>query len=380
MPKLLLTLTTVINIDLHKKFLLAYKYPKTAWHEFQDSFNRYKPTPYPRFINCFITEKCNFNCPMCHVAQSRLRNLTEMPYSKLAPFFDQIASHSPSISLAGGEPLLHPEIVKIIGHLTRQKMTKGLVTNGLLLEKMAPELITSGLDFLAISLDGPDEPTQYERGLVKNSFTQILKGIEKIVRLRGKNILPNIRLATVISKANLENFDQIFDIAQSLGVDQWSISHHFYYYDSIKKQQEKLSQTKKFGSDVWGEDNGSNKIYFDGSQRQLISQKLDTIKQKLAASHTSLRISFPNATDINSFYTGKFPSFQSKCTSPFNQIYLRGNGDVEMCHGYLLGNIQTDTLDHIWHSQKTKRFQQYIQKNKLIPACFRCCSLNPVFD
>lgn len=303
-----------------------------------------------------------------------------MPYSKLAPFFDQIAPHSPSISLAGGEPLLHPEIIKIINHLTRQKMAKGLVTNGLLLEKMAPELITSGLDFLAVSLDGPDESTQYQRGLVKNSFAQIIKGIEKIIRLRDKNILPNIRLATVISKANLENFDQIFDIAQSLGVDQWSISHHFYYYDTIKKQQEELSQTKNFGSDVWGEDNGSNKIYFDNCQRQLISQKFNTIKQKIITSHTKLRVSFPSTPDIDSFYTGKFPSSQSKCTSPFNQIYLRGNGDVEMCHGYILGNIQTNTLDHIWHGQKTKRFQKYIKKNRLIPACFRCCSLNPTFD
>ncbi len=368
------------QLNLKKELKLGLKYPKTAKNIILDKYlYPNKATPFPRLINCFITERCNFNCPMCHVAKSRLKNLTELSFTDLKKFFDSIAPYSPTVSLAGGEPLMHPEIIKIIKYLDDKKIVKGLVTNGMLLEKMAQEIIDSGLDFLAISLDGPDEATQFERGLVKNSFSQIIKGIKKVIKLRGKNSFPNIRIATVISKANINNFDKIYEIIKKLNVDEWSISHHFYYFDEIQKQQSKLSKKHNFGNDVWGEYNGKNKIFFNKKDRLTISKKLNDIKLLIKNNDSKIKITLPNTMDVNNFYTGTIPSKKSTCTSPFNQVFLRGTGEIEMCHGYILGNIKNESLKDIWNNQKTKKFQKYIQKNELIPACFRCCSLNPVF-
>jgi len=368
------------KLNIKKEIKLAIKYPNTAKNIILDKyFYQNKATPFPRTINCFITERCNFNCPMCHVVSSRLKNLHELSFKELKPLFDEISHYSSSISLAGGEPLMHPEIIKIIKYLDNKNIVKGLVTNGMLLEKMAHNLINSGLDFLAISLDGPDEPTQYNRGLVKNSYLQIIRGIKKIIKLRRNKLLPNIRIATVISKANINNFDQIYNIVKDLGVDEWSISHHFYYYDKIKKQQSLLSQKTGFGNEVWGEYNGSKKIFFNKSDRQIISQKLENIKYLINHNNSKVKITFPTTMDIENFYIGTIPNKKSTCTSPFNQVFLRGNGDIEMCHGYILGNIKNDKLKSIWNSSKTLKFQKYIQKHKTIPACFRCCSLNPSF-
>lgn len=368
------------QLDLSKKLILALKYPKTAFNTLTDSFfysNR--ATPFPRVINCFITEKCNFKCPMCHVADSRLKNLNHLSFKQLQPLFDEISSFSPSVSLAGGEPLMHPEIIKIIKYLNQKKIVKAMVTNGLLLEKMADQLVHSGLDFLAISLDGPDEATQYQRGLVKNSFDQIIKGIQKIISLKGNHSFPNIRVATVISRANIHNFDQIYHLVKKLGVDEWSISHHFYFYDKIKKQQSDFSSKTGFGNEVWGEYHGHKKVFFNAKERSLITQKLNQIQSIIDRGDSQVKITMPTTMDVDSFYTGVIPSKKSTCTSPFNQVFLRGNGDIEMCHGYILGNINHDTLQHIWKNKKTLKFQNYIQKHKTIPACFRCCSLNPVF-
>lgn len=368
------------QLSLKKEIKLAYKYPKTAKNVVLDKYlYQNKATPFPRLINCFITERCNFNCPMCHVAKSRLKNLTELSFSDIKDFFDSIALYSPSVSLAGGEPLMHPEIIKIIKYLDKKKIVKGLVTNGMLLDKMAQDLIDSGLDFLAISLDGPDESTQYQRGLIKGSFTQIIKGIKKIIKLRGDRCFPNIRIATVISKANINNFDKIYEIVKKLKVDEWSISHHFYYYDEIQKQQTKIAKKYNFGNDVWGEYNGKNKIFFSKKDRTTISQKLKKIELLIKNNDSNVKITLPNTMDVKNFYTGTTPSTKSSCSSPFNQIFLRGTGDVEICHGYILGNIKNQSLKDIWNNQRTKKFQKYIQKHKLIPACFRCCSLKPIF-
>lgn len=368
------------NLNLKKELKLGLKYPKTARNIILDKYlYKNKATPFPRLINCFITERCNFNCPMCHVAKSRLKNLTELTFTDLKKIFNNIAPYSPTVSLAGGEPLMHPEIIKIIKYLDDKKIVKGLVTNGMLLEKMAQEIIDSGLDFLAISLDGPDESTQFQRGLVKGSFPQIIKGIDKIIKLRGKNTFPNIRIATVISKSNINNFDKIHKIVKKLKVDEWSISHHFYYHDQIQKKQSALAKKHNFGNDVWGEYHGKSKIFFNKKDRIVISEKLKKIEKLIKENKSKVRITLPSTMDVESFYTGKFPSHKSTCSSPFNQVFLRGTGEIEMCHGYILGNIKNQTLREIWHNQKTKKFQKYIQKNKLIPACFRCCSLNPVF-
>jgi len=366
------------QLNLKKQLYLAKKYPKTAINTLIDPvFYHKKATPFPRLINCFITERCNFNCPMCHVKNSRLEHLQELSLNDLKKFFKQISPYSPSVSLAGGEPLMHPDIIKIIKYLNHQKIVKGMVTNGLLLEEMASDLISSGLDFLAISLDGPDEKTQYKRGLVKNSFPKIINGIKKIIELRGKNPFPNIRIATVISKANIKNFDKIYQIAKELGVDEWSISHHFYYYDKIKQQQKKFGDKNNFGTDVWGEYNGQNKEFFNQEERKIIKEKLAHIQELSKTS--KVKITMPTSFDIKNFYTGTIPKKTSTCTAPFNQIFLRGNGDIEICHGYILGNIKDDKIINIWTGQKTTRFQQYIKKHKTIPACFRCCSLNPKF-
>lgn len=370
----------MINIDIRKKLYLAAKYPKTAYHEILDKFNPNSPTPFPRFVNCFITERCNFNCPMCHVINSRLKNLTELSFSDLKVFFDQISPYTPSVSLAGGEPLMHPDIIKIISYLSSKHMVKGLVSNGMLLDKKAQDLLDAGLDFLAISLDGPDEKTQFKRGNVRNSFDMIVKGLDKMVKIRGHKILPNIRIATVITKANIDNFDEIFKIVKNLGVDQWSISHHFYYFDKVRKLQEKFGKENGFGTDIWGEDNGKKRIFFNSSERKLITEKLSKIKEMVSKADTKIKITFPNSDNVEKFYTGAIPNKKSVCTSPFNQIYLRGNGDVEMCHGYILGNVKETNLKDIWTNDKTLKFQKYKKEHITIPACFRCCSLNPVFD
>ena len=119
------------------------------------------------------------------------------------------------------------------------------------------------------------------------------------------------------------------------------------------------------------------KLYKDKIQQQSIS--LDKIQKIIQTGESKVKITLPTTMDVENFYTGTVPNKKSTCTSPFNQVFLRGNGDIEMCHGYILGNIKTENLQNIWKNTKTLKFQKYIQKHKTIPACFRCCSLNPIF-
>jgi len=64
------------------------------------------------------------------------------------------------ITISGGEPLMHPELDKVIRHIRRRGMIAGLITNGFYLNKERIERLNeSGLEHLQISIDNvvPDE-------------------------------------------------------------------------------------------------------------------------------------------------------------------------------------------------------------------------------
>lgn len=366
----------MINLSLKQKIVLSWQYPQTSAHFVLDKFfSQEKTTSYPRIINLFVTENCNFACPMCHIKASRQqrKEANSLRFEEILPFLTESIAHKPSFQLVGGEPFLNSDIFKIINFLSCNGMPSGLTTNGLLLEQYAEEIIKSKLSFLAISLDGFNEEVQYKRGYVKNSFNTILKGIKKIVDLKGKSCFPNIRIATVISHINYNTFDQILPLAENLGVNQWSISHYFYYYEKIKKMQEDFNKKYHLGSDIWGDYIGENKDFFNSQEISIIKEKYQTLL-RLRKKH-KIRISIQDKINIEKYYTGSFPEKESKCSSPYHQIFIRGNGDIEMCQGYILGNIKKEKLSDVWHNSKSNYFRS-ILKNHYIPACFRCCALD----
>lgn len=370
----------MIDLKLSKKIKLGFSYPKIAFNTVFDTFfHRHHATSFPRIVNCFITEQCNFNCPMCHVVESRKKRLklSQLTYQDIKKVIDQGSHYGFSLQLSGGEPLLHPQIIKIIKYAHKKRVVTGLVTNGLLLKKYAKELVNSGLDFLAVSLDGPDEKTQYKRGYVKNSFDLIIDGIKEVVSLRKNNKFPNIRIATVITKNNLNNFEKIYSIIKDLKIDQWSISHYFYYHNQISNEQNVFYKKYHTGHDVWGQNLGNTKQYLNLKEIKILKQK---IKNILSINDQKLIISLAKDINLKKYYSGIKPSIMSRCTSPFQQVFIRGNGDVEICHGFIVGNIKKENLFNLWHQEKVNRFRKIINKQKIIPACFRCCALDIKFD
>lgn len=370
----------MIDVSWRRQLLLACKYPQATGNFLIDKiFYRGKQKPFPRIINCFITEKCNFNCPMCHVKESRFNRMGELSFNDLKKIFDEAKNFFSAFQLTGGEPLLHADVAKMIDYLTKNGMVKGVVTNGLLLEEKAEALIKAGLDFLAISLDGPDDKTQFERCRVRNSFEKIQRGIKKVATIRGKNLFPNIRIATVVSHTNLNNFEKILEISEKAGSDQWSISHYFYYYDEIKNKQVLFARKYNMGLDVWGEYLGKNKEFFDCRERKLLEKKLGKILEFKKKNKSQVKITLPICLDVENYYKGIFPRKDSVCTSPYNQIFIRGNGDIEMCQGYILGNIKKNTILEAWQGDKAKHFREIFAIHKVMPACFRCCALEVKF-
>jgi len=102
--------------------------------------------------------RCNLSCTYCNEFDEVSK---PVPTEELLRRIDKLSSFGTgAITLSGGEPLLHPEIERVITAIRASGAIAGIITNGYLL---TPEKIhalnRAGLDHLQISIDNlkPDE-------------------------------------------------------------------------------------------------------------------------------------------------------------------------------------------------------------------------------
>ena len=106
----------------------------------------------PMHCGVYVTDRCNLACGYC----SEFDNARPHPtLAQLAARIDLVARLGViKVALAGGEPLLHPEIDAVIAHAKGRGLTVSLSTNALLLDApMLRRLERAGLDALQVSVD-----------------------------------------------------------------------------------------------------------------------------------------------------------------------------------------------------------------------------------
>ncbi|MCK4176601.1 adenosyl-hopene transferase HpnH [Aciditerrimonas ferrireducens] len=99
---------------------------------------------------------CNLSCPGC----GKIQHPTEILRKRLS-VEDVVQaveeSGTPMVSIAGGEPLLHPEIDKIVAALVERKVYVYLCTNAILLHRRLQRFTPSRYFSFVVHLDGLKE-------------------------------------------------------------------------------------------------------------------------------------------------------------------------------------------------------------------------------
>jgi len=165
----------------------------------------------------YLTEGCNLACRHCWIAprfQSAENVYPSLPFDMLQDVVRQgKALGMGSVKLTGGEPLLHPDILRIIHFLREENLGVTVETNGVLCTpELAAEIAQCRGRFVSVSLDGADaEINEWVRG-VKGSFEAAVQGIKNLV---AAGIRPQIIL-TIMQK-NRHQVEAIVRLAESLG-------------------------------------------------------------------------------------------------------------------------------------------------------------------
>src|ERR1700683_3740324 len=88
-------------------------------------------TDHPLLAHIIPIRRCNLSCTYCNEYDDFSK---PVPTETMTDRLDQLARLGPpTVTFSGGEPLLHPDLDKLIAHVRRRGMMAGLITNGYLL-------------------------------------------------------------------------------------------------------------------------------------------------------------------------------------------------------------------------------------------------------
>jgi SynChlorMet cassette radical SAM/SPASM protein ScmF len=178
-----------------------------------------KQTEYPLHnLYFYLTEGCNLKCRHCWIAPEYQAPEKPVPALDTAVFRDIIEEAKPlglqCVKLTGGEPLLHPEIEKILEIITAEELRLTMETNGVLCTpEMASLLRASGKKpFVSVSIDGSEAEThEWVRG-VEGCFEAAIDGIRNLVNVGFK---PQIIMT--VMRRNRDQMEPLVRLAESLG-------------------------------------------------------------------------------------------------------------------------------------------------------------------
>ncbi|NJB68698.1 MoaA/NifB/PqqE/SkfB family radical SAM enzyme [Desulfobaculum xiamenense] len=372
------------RLGLKKTAALARRYWPTMVRMlpklYVERFNRRVLLGFPRIITVFATERCNMRCPMCLVWQSR-EHFGEadetIGLASMRAVIDEAARWGTGFYFTGGEPLMNRELPQVIAHAASRRLVTGMTTNGLLLERRAGELVDAGLTFLSVSVDAREEAHDANRGL-KGAYAGVLSGIARVREcMRERNSpFPVIKLNSTFLPQNLDDLDFLVELAGELRVDELTFQHFSFVDDACREAQARYAQRMPFGKLFQGMDVGER--CFSPEQVEKIVAFMERAPE-LGRRH-GVRVGFgPTTNDVRAYYEPGFPSRESFCSLPWSEASIRANGDIEMCHGHVIGNIAQGSVREAWMSEPAQAFRAYAGRHPNAPPCYRCCALKYVF-
>src|SRR3984957_6309392 len=182
------------------------------------SGNGHQPTGVgkARLIFWEVTKGCNLRCVHCRATATELSSPTDLPTSTALGIIDQIAAAAnPILVLSGGEPLYRSDIFQLARYGTDKGLRVALATNGTLVTKhVARMIIDSGVQRVAISLDGADALTHDTFRGIPGAFDAALTGFRNL-----KDLGLSVQINTTVARHNAHQLPQVLALAKSLGAD-----------------------------------------------------------------------------------------------------------------------------------------------------------------
>ncbi len=178
---------------------------------------------YPLVLMLEPLFRCNLACEGCGKIQFPEHVLKKRVSAEKALAAAEECG-APIVSIAGGEPLIHPEIQDIVEGLIKQGRYIYLCTNALLLERALKKFTPNKQLSFSVHMDGLKE--EHDKSVCRDGTYEIaLSAIKKAVDM-GFRVTTN---TTLFNTANPARVREFFDELMTVGVEGMMVSPGYAY-------------------------------------------------------------------------------------------------------------------------------------------------------
>ncbi len=330
------------------------------------NFLRNQP-PKLDWIQIEVTSWCDGKCIYCP------RNIYRQYWNSKHMQFDIFKSLKPAFKKADlvhlqgwGEPLLHPDLVDMLKIVKDSGTKAGTTTNANhLTPSLAELLIKSGLNVIGFSLAGISaEKNDFIRRRTK--LDSVIIAIENLhkAKKRLQSTYPDIHIAYMLLRSNLDDLENMPQFFASLGVDQVVVSSLSLVCCSYLKYESVLADTRWEWEELIKR---IEQVQEDASQKgvDMHFQIVSPFAGPKQCEENITRALVVNAEgDVSPCVMANIP-VAGGCTYYFGQ---------EKCEFPKLsfGNIFEQTLGQIWRNSEFRKFRKMFLKGKQPSICLRC--------
>jgi len=174
----------------------------------------------PLMVVWNLTWRCNLRCKHCYENAGLLggkKGAEELSLDEKLAVVDQLAdSFIPTLSISGGEPLIHPHFWPVAERARARGLYMSLNTNGTLItDEVAARLEELDFAYAGISIDAPTREIHDSFRGVPGSWDKTIAGVKRLAKTSVCTIL-----SFTITSQNYKTLPDIFKLAEDLGMDK----------------------------------------------------------------------------------------------------------------------------------------------------------------
>lgn len=269
---------------------------------------------------------------------------------------DHVASFwKPIVILTGGEPLLRRDVFEISRYGTGKGLRMVMASNGTLItDKIAGEMVDSGIKRLSISIDGASNETHDRFRQVDGAFDGAINGIKC-----AKEVGLDFQINTTVTLDNMDELTSIQEMAINLG----AVAHHIFLLVPTGRGRnlaDRILPAMEYEKVL-------NRLYE--------SQGKVPIHIKVTCAPHYYRIMRQRAKgkgETSTHASHGLDAVTRGCLGGTAFCFISHIGDVQPC-GYLelnCGNIRHQSFETIW--QESEVFKNLRDPNRYKGKCRRC--------
>lgn len=219
------------RLSRHARSVLAHSTPRKLvnllWTEAEYRLGATKVRGRPYILIVDPTNICNLRCPLCPTgANQQGRRKQLMKFETFTRVIDELAPYAYEVNLHNwGESILHPHVFDMIEYARERNLATNMSAHfNTVSDEAIERLVTSGLEYLCLSIDGASQAT-YSKYRVNGNFDKVIANARKLVlRKRALNgRTPYIEWQFIVFRHNAHEIGRARELAQEIGVDRFRL-------------------------------------------------------------------------------------------------------------------------------------------------------------